>query len=225
MVPSLHLYLSFAPLILSLFAGVIYFLICPVCIVRPHVTLHPGPIYVKEGADVTLPVCHVTGYPQPGVTWSRPLGKLPQASAYSNHGNRSTLEVRNVQSDDSGEYICTASNLLGTVARRTFLVVVKLPKFTVKPPAKVSVSSGDSLTLNCSATGEPLPVISWKRLGAQLPVGRSHVLNGVLTLRNAKEEDAGTYICVATSAGVFEKTAVSNIQVTPSGKSPECTAL
>ncbi|XP_078379220.1 uncharacterized protein LOC144662310 isoform X2 [Oculina patagonica] len=189
--------------------------------VRPHVTLHPGPVYVKEGAKVTLPMCHVTGYPQPGVTWSRPLGKLPQASVYSNHGNRSTLEVRNVQSDDSGEYICTASNLLGTVARRTFLVVVKLPKFTVRPPAKVSVYPGDSLTLNCSATGEPQPVISWKRHGSQLPVGRSHVLSGVLTLRNFRKEDAGIYICVATSAGVFEKTAVSNIQVTPS----DCSTL
>ena len=170
-------------------------------------------------------MCHVTGYPQPRVTWSRPLGKLSRTSVYSNHGNRSTLELHNAQSDDSGHYICTASNLLGTTARRTFLVVVKLPKFTVKPPAKVIAIAGESLTLNCSATGEPQPVLSWKRLGAQLPLGRSHMLNGALTLRSVKKEDAETYICVATSAGVSEKTAASNVRVEPAGKSLKYTVL
>ena len=201
------------------------FFFCFVSIVRPRTTILPGPIYVKEGTSITLPPCFVTGYPKPRVTWSRPLGNLSRTSVYSHHGNRSTLKLRNVQSDDSGHYICTASNLLGTAARRTFLVVVKLPKFTVSPPAKVNVTGGDSLTLKCNAVGEPQPVISWKRLGAQLPVGRSHVLNGALTLRNVKKEDAGTYICVATSAGVSDKTTVSTVRVELSGKSLKYTVL
>ena len=27
--------------------------------VRPHVSLYPGPVYVAEGSNVTLPACHV----------------------------------------------------------------------------------------------------------------------------------------------------------------------
>ena len=65
-------------------------------------------------------------------------------------------------------------------------------------------SIGANLTLNCSATGDPQPVISWKRQGSQLPVGRSQQIDGALVIRDVQKEDAGNYICVATSAGVFK---------------------
>ena len=68
------------------------------------------------------------------------------------------------------------------------------------------------MTLNCSATGDPQPVISWKRQGAALPVGRSDSRNGALILRDLKEEDAGNYICVATSAGVYDIEAISDVE-------------
>ena len=96
--------------------------------------------------------------------------------------------------------------------------MVSLPVFTVKPSGKVFAFTGDTLTLNCSATGDPRPVISWKRQGAALPVGRSHRTNNALVLRDLREEDAGNYICVATSAGVFDIEAVSYVEVTARGK-------
>ena len=109
-------------------------------------------------------------------------------------------------------------NLLGNVERKPLLVVISLPKFTVKPPEKVSVRIGDTLTLNCSATGDPRPVISWKRQGATLPVGRSQRTNDALVIRDLKEQDAGNYFCVATSAGVFDVESVSAVQVNARGK-------
>ena len=69
------------------------------------------------------------------------------------------------------------------------------------------------MTLNCSATGDPRPVISWRREGAALPVGRSHRTNDGLIITDLKEEDAGIYICVATSAGVFDIVAISDVEV------------
>jgi len=92
--------------------------------------------------------------------------------------------------------------LAGREERKTLLVVVPLPRFTLKPSVKVFVSLGSNLTLKCSATGDPQPVISWKRHGAQLPVGRSRVSKGALIINSVKLEDAGNYTCVATSAGV-----------------------
>ena len=50
------------------------------------------------------------------------------------------------------------------------------------------------------------------------PVGRSHRTNEALIIRDLRKEDAGTYICVATSAGVFHIEAVSNVKVEPRGK-------
>jgi len=102
---------------------------------------------------------------------------------------------------------------LGNVERKTQLVVVSLPVFTVKPPGKVSAVAGDILTLNCSATGDPRPIISWKRQGAALPVGRSHRTNDALIIRDFRVGDAGNYICVATSAGVFDTETISHVEV------------
>ena len=118
-------------------------------------------------------------------------------------GNNSIVRLLDVRKSDSDSYLCTATNLLGTVERKTLLVVVSLPRFTVKPPPKAAAWIGDTLTLNCSATGDPQPVISWKKQGSQLPVGRSQQTNGALVIRDIKNEDAGNYICVAKSAGVF----------------------
>ena len=183
--------------------------------VHPRVSLHPGPYHVIEGSSITLPTCHVTGHPAPVVTWRKSSGQLPKGRTQYNN---TALQISNVRKVDSDAYFCSAANILGKVERKTLLVVVSLPVFTVKPPGKVSAGIGTSLTLNCRATGDPRPVISWKRQGATLPVGRSHRTNDVLVLRDLREEDAGNYICVATSAGVFNIEAVSYVEVSASGK-------
>ena len=170
--------------------------------VRPLVSLHPGPLQVIKGSNATLPTCHVTGHPTPVVTWSKSFGQLPQGRVQSNH---SVIKLFDVRKADSADYFCTATNLLGSAVQKTLLVVVSLPRLTIRPPAKVVAFVGGSLALNCSATGDPQPDISWKRQGAQLPVGRSHQqINGALVIRDIRNEDAGNYICVAKSAGVFD---------------------
>ena len=185
--------------------------------VHPRVSLHSGPSYVIEGSKVTLPTCHVTGYPAPVVTWRKSSGQLPRGRTQYNN---TALQISNVHKVDSDAYFCSAVNLLGNFERKTLLVVVSLPVFIVKPPEKVFAATGDTLTLNCSATGDPRPVISWKRQGAALPVGRSHRTDDdALVLRDLKEEDAGNYICVATSAGVFDIETISDVEVRkPRGK-------
>jgi len=157
----------------------------------------------------------VTGYPAPVVTWRKSSGQLPQGRA---RYNNTALQISNVRKVDSDAYFCSAVNLLGNVERKTLLVVVSLPEFTVKPPGKVTAATGTTLSLNCSATGDPRPVISWKRQGAALPVGRSHKTNRALVLRDLKKKDAGNYICVATSAGVFSIETISDVEVLPRGK-------
>ena len=127
--------------------------------------------------------------------------------------NNSIIKLLHVRKSDSGDYLCTATNLLGSVVQKTLLVVVSLPRFTVKPRAKAVAIVGDTLTLNCSATGDPQPVISWKKQGGQLPVGRSQQISGALVVRDIKKVDAGNYICVATSAGVFDVEAGAYIEI------------
>ena len=151
----------------------------------------------------------MTGHPQPVVTWIKSFGQLPHGRVQYNN---SVIKLLDVRKTDSDNYICTARNILGSAVKRTVLVVVSLPQFTVKPPVKIVAPSGDTLKLNCSAAGDPQPVISWKRQGAKLPVGRTQQINGALVIRDITANDAGNYICVATSAGVFHVEAVTYVQ-------------
>ena len=152
----------------------------------------------------------MTGHPTPVVTWRKSFGQLPQGRVQSNN---SVVKLLDVQKPDSGDYLCIATNLLGSVVQKTLLVVVSLPQFTVKPSPKSVAVFGGNLTLNCSATGDPQPVISWKKLRGQLPAGRSQQSNGALVIKDIKNEDTGNYICVAKSAGVFVIETVTYLEV------------
>ena len=152
----------------------------------------------------------MTGHPAPVVTWRKSSDQLPQGRV---RYNDSALQVLHVRKGDSDTYFCSAANLLGSDEKKTLLVVVSLLRFTVKPPAKVVVLTGETLILNCSATGDPQPVILWKKQRGQLPVGRSQQSNGDLVIRGLQQIDAGIYICVATSAVVFHIEAVTHVEV------------
>ena len=134
----------------------------------------------------------MTGHPQPVVTWTKSFGQLLHQRLQINKGLIKLLDARRADSDN---YLCTARNFLGTVVKRTVLVVATLPQFSVKPAARVIVAPGGTLRLNCSATGDPQPVISWKRQGAQLPVGTSLKINGGLEIRGIKTNDRGHLCC------------------------------
>ena len=143
----------------------------------------------------------MTGHPAPAVNWRKLSGQLPHSRVrYNNSG----LQLLHVRKSDSDAYFCSATNLLGTVEKKTLLVVVSLPRFTTKPPSKLIAAVQETLTLDCSASGDPQPVIRWKKQGGQLPVGRSQQSSNQLVIRNAQLSDTGNYICVATSAGVFD---------------------
>ena len=105
------------------------------------------------------------------------------------------------------------------------LVRSSLPHFTVKPPAKLVAVIGETLTLNCSATGDPQPVITWRRRGAALPVGRSQQISGALVVTDVKMHDSGKYVCVATSARLFDKEATTDVDVARATGESKCSTL
>ena len=94
-------------------------------------------------------------------------------------------------------------------------MIVSFPRFTVKPAESIFAPPGSTLTLNCSAAGDPQPVITWRKQGGHLPVGRNQQINGALVIRDIKKNDTGYYTCTATSAGVFDVETMTHIQVYP----------
>ena len=153
----------------------------------------------------------MTDYPAPVVTWRKSFGPLLQERMkYYN----SALKILDIRKDDSDLYYCAASNLLGSVKKKTLLVVVSPPRFTVKPPAKVFPGVGSTLILRRRATGDPQPVISWKKQDGELPAGRSHqLINRTSVIRDITMNDRGIYKCIAPYARVLKTEGVSYTEV------------
>ena len=88
--------------------------------------------HIDEGNNVTLR-CIGVGHPPPLVQWSKINGSLSDTalstrmSMSTNEGNvtRVTLDLllTKVSREDTGIYVCSASNLLNNVTRRVTLVV------------------------------------------------------------------------------------------------------
>ena len=80
---------------------------------------------------------------------------------------------------------------------------------TSDTPSEVSVTVGDSVSIECSASGRPLPSLSWYQDGVQLntseriditsnAVNSTHVDN-VLTVSSVTHDDEAVYTCTATN--------------------------
>ena len=62
-----------------------------------------------------------------------------------------------------------------------------------------TVIEGEKAEFRCEASGIPSPIITWERLGFNLPKGALD-RNGLLIIPSAGPEDAGTYICKAVNS-------------------------
>ncbi|XP_036706923.1 immunoglobulin superfamily member 10 [Balaenoptera musculus] len=161
------------------------------------------------GESLKLP-CTAKGTPQPGVHWVlsdgtevKPLQLINSKFLFSN----GTLFIRNIASSDRGTYECIATSSTGSERRVVILTVEEretIPRIEFASQKWTEVNLGDKLLLNCSATGEPKPKITW-RLPSKAVVNQWHRMgsrihvypNGSLFVGSVTEKDGGDYLCVA----------------------------
>ena len=136
----------------------------------------------------------MTGFPAPIVTWRKIPGPLTKDRMIQEGG---LLTVGLAAKHDIGSYVCQAKNHLGETSSVTSLVVISVPKFITKPPQTVILVPGGDLSLNCSASGEPTPTVSWKRSTGAWSDVRMKVQRGTLQISRLDETDSGIYICEA----------------------------
>ena len=53
------------------------------------------------------------------------------------------------------------------------------------------------MSLQCKAVGLPVPRVTWRKAFSKLPVQRSSIANGNLSIRSVTKADSGTYACSA----------------------------
>ncbi|XP_020805213.1 fasciclin-2 isoform X6 [Drosophila serrata] len=175
--------------------------------------------YPTLGQDYVV-MCEVKADPNPTIDWLRNGDPIRTGDKYvvQTHG----LLIRDVQEDDEGIYTCRAAVIeTGELLERTIRVEVFIQPVIVSLPSELEATEGQPYAANCTATGKPVPEISWIRDATQLNVATAdrfqvNPQTGLVTISSVMQEDHGTYTCLAKNkAGVVDQKTKLNVLVRP----------
>ncbi|XP_056280235.1 basement membrane-specific heparan sulfate proteoglycan core protein isoform X13 [Pseudoliparis swirei] len=153
----------------------------------------PEPLMVVVEGQIATLRCEAHGLPPPTITWSKLRSPLPWRHNLENN----SLVLPTVGRQDSGEYICSATNNMGT-SEVTIMLDVETPPYATSVPDDVAVRVGEVIRLQCLAHGTPPLTYTWTKLDGNLPP-RAQVSGGDLQINLATAEDAGSYKCVVSN--------------------------
>ncbi|CAL1298853.1 unnamed protein product [Larinioides sclopetarius] len=79
------------------------------------------------------------------------------------------------------------------------------PTITQPPPETLTVEEGETVTIVCTAVGNPTPIISWRLNWGNIPPGprvsvSSENGRGTVTIREARQTDQGAWSCEAINS-------------------------
>ncbi|XP_063162631.1 immunoglobulin superfamily member 10 [Candoia aspera] len=172
--------------------------------------------------------CRAEGNPVPQIMWIMPDNIFLTVPYYGSritvHRN-GTLEIRNVRSSDTAEFICVARNDGGEsmlIVHLEVLEILRRPVFRNPFNEKVIAKPGKTIFLNCSVDGNPPPEIIWilpngTRLYSGIRTLRYYLgSNGTLAINRLSKADTGKYRCAAKNqVGYIEKLIILEIGQTP----------
>nr|XP_047909504.1 hemicentin-2 [Anser cygnoides] len=173
-----------------------------------HVHTPPSILGAEELAEVVVLLngsgqlpCEARGSPAPNIAWFRGRRPLPSGTRTTYVRGGRALQVSAAQEADAGLYVCRATNPAGT-AHRTVRLEVYVPPTISSEGRVVEAAVGQPVELLCSASGNPLPTLSWQKDGLPLPEGAGVLLlagGTLLRVQRASESSAGSYTCLASS--------------------------
>eukprot|EP00057_Strongylocentrotus_purpuratus_P013444 XP_011667918.1 PREDICTED: myosin light chain kinase, smooth muscle isoform X2 [Strongylocentrotus purpuratus] len=180
--------------------------------------------------------CRVVGDPKPTVTWSRNGVVLSDSGRYELYEEKDefVLEIFDTTTDDSGVYVCTATNLAGQKAAETMLTVESsapkgtIPEF-IEKMSGTAVRDADKAKFTCKLRGIPSPSVHWYYRNQEI-VGSDEVYElyhegeiASLCLPEVLPEDEGEYSCtIKNDMGETSCSAFLKVQVaSPKSTMPE----
>ncbi|XP_044852234.1 basement membrane-specific heparan sulfate proteoglycan core protein isoform X5 [Mauremys mutica] len=179
----------------------------------PEITVKPT-LTVVAGETATLQ-CSATGDPPPSIQWSKLRAPLPWQHRVLNN----TLLIPRVAQQDSGQYICNASNAAGFT--EAFVTLdVETPPYATSLPEEVSVAAGEAVRLQCLAHGTPPLHYQWSKANGSLS-SKAVLRESALHISPTAPEDSGTYRClVSNRVGSAETFAQVSVQGSAPSASP-----
>ncbi|XP_006886997.1 PREDICTED: muscle, skeletal receptor tyrosine-protein kinase isoform X6 [Elephantulus edwardii] len=167
---------------------------------KPKITRPPINVKIIEGLKAVLP-CTTMGNPKPSVSWIKGDTALKENSRIAVLESGS-LRIHNVQKEDAGHYRCVAKNSLGTAYSKLVKLEVEVFARILRSPESHNATFGSFVTLRCTATGIPVPTITWIENGNSVSSGsiqenvKDRVIDSRLQLLTTKP---GLYTCIATN--------------------------
>uniref|UniRef100_A0A8C4R3X0 Ig-like domain-containing protein n=1 Tax=Eptatretus burgeri TaxID=7764 RepID=A0A8C4R3X0_EPTBU len=186
--------------------------------------MHKNLTLILNSTETLL--CYAEGFPSPAMVWLKdgvPL--LPSQNIHLFPGGHG-IQILATGREDSGEYMCIASNEAGK-ARGTFLLTVHVPPTinggdqhshgSARRMVKLSVNG--TLVLECVAVGVPPVTVNWYKDGQVVDITRAIDLernDQVLRISSVQLYDTGHYMCIATNvAGEAQADFDVTVQVPP----------
>ncbi|KAK5856123.1 hypothetical protein PBY51_007741 [Eleginops maclovinus] len=153
-----------------------------------HITIEYGPKFTcndhyEVQVNSTLQ-CELEGNPKPDIKWLKDGKMMASPWRWTKY--------------DSGYYSLSATNKHGNQTLKLYIDVLFAPEINEGPYSK-EVNLHGNVTLNCSAEGNPRPIVYWNYATAAnvWNTTRGHMKSIIIT--GATYTNAGVYICVATN--------------------------
>ncbi|KAK3572295.1 hypothetical protein QTP86_030253, partial [Hemibagrus guttatus] len=188
----------------------------------PKFHTHPESMVVDEGGVARFH-CAINGIPEASIMWEKNRTTLSTDDDRYTLLPNGILQITGVCHADSGVYRCVAKNIANTrYSHEALLTVTVATPRTYKEP--VILSGPQNLTINihqtaileCIATGNPRPIVSWSRLdGRSIGVEGIQVLGtGNLMISDVSLQHSGVYVCSANRPGSrMRRTALGRLVV------------
>ncbi|XP_015464281.3 roundabout homolog 2 isoform X1 [Astyanax mexicanus] len=187
---------------------------------RDEFRVQPSDVEVTMGEVAVMNCSPPVGHPEPNISWKKDGVLINLADDHYTELN-GKLIIAPAQRQDSGVYVCVATNIIGVKeSNAAILSVLEKPALLLEPQ-DVTVGLGESAHFFCEAQGDPVPVVKWSREQGALPNGR-YLVNPdqSLQLHYVTLQDAGRYTCTATS-DIGVATASAQLVVEDAGSSSQ----
>ncbi|XP_032380766.1 hemicentin-1 isoform X2 [Etheostoma spectabile] len=193
--------------------------------VIPTIQYGPQVFSTIEGTPITLP-CRASGVPTPNITWAKGGELLYLGGPAFSLDFDGSLLITSPSGNETGEFICTATNAAGYASRKVQLTVYVRPRSNVggaggsPKPIRMSVIEGVDSILPCEVYSVPPPTISWakeRQLISPFSPRHTQLPSGSMKILETRVSDSGLYVCVALNiAGNLTQSIELNVLVPPS---------
>ncbi|XP_077593672.1 muscle, skeletal receptor tyrosine-protein kinase [Stigmatopora nigra] len=167
---------------------------------KPQIKRHPTNVSLLVESKAVLP-CVSLGHPKPDITWLKD-DELIRVSERVNVLDYGALKINYIQKDDAGQYRCVARNSLGLAFSKAASVQVQAPARILRVPKEKRVAYGSQISLECHATGNPIPAVTWLENGNTISGGSvEETLAGevVLSVLRLTVTRPALYTCLASN--------------------------